>query len=114
MRMLEQAEASKVEIKNAYKSQRGTHWATYTSGKHKLVSDMELFIISTQGVSSRVVIWPMEKQDSLTSMVLTAACVPQKTTSTVGNVPEKGRHDAELVQMSSPRPGAGRRTTTER
>ena len=45
---------------------------TYTSGKHTLGLDMELFIISAQGVSPKV----REKQDSLRSKVLTAATVP--------------------------------------
>ena len=114
MRTLEQVGTNEFEILIAYKSPRRIHRVTYTSGKYMLVINMELFIISAQAVSLRVVIWPMEKQDSLMSIVLTAAGVSQKITSTVGNVLNKGRHEAELVWMSSPHLGAGRRTTTER
>jgi len=51
-----------------------------------LVFDMELFIISTQGVRPRVVIWLMKRNESLTSMVLIAAGIPQSATSAVGDV----------------------------
>jgi len=60
-RMPEQARTNEFEIRIAYKSPRGIHWATYTSGKHMMVINMELFIISVQGVSPRVVIWPRER-----------------------------------------------------
>jgi len=105
---------SEFEIRIAYKSPRGIHRATYTSGKYMPIIDMELFIISARGVSPRAMIWTMEKKEFLTSMMLIAAGIRKKTASTVRNVLAKGRHEAELVWMSLPRPGAGRRTTTER
>lgn len=70
---------------------------TYTYRKHMLVINMDPFIISTQGVSPRVVIWPMEKQDSLRNMVLIAMGIPQSAASTIRDVLEKGRHEVELV-----------------
>jgi len=69
---------------------------------------MEPVSISAQGISPRVVIWPIEQQDYLRSMVLIAAGILQPAASIVRDVPEKGIHEAELVQMSSPQPWAGR------
>jgi len=77
---LEQAVSSEFEICMAYKSPR----AAYTSE-----TPMKLFISFAQGMHPTVVIWPMEKQDSLRSMVLTVVGVPQATASLVGDVPEK-------------------------
>ncbi len=96
-RTLEQVGISEIESRIAYKSPRAIHRANYTSRKHMLNIDMELFIISAQGISPRVVIWLWKQRDSLRSMVLTAVGIPQTTTSTVGDVPEKRRHKSEWV-----------------
>lgn len=90
MRMLEQVGTNEFEIQITYKSPRGIHRVTYTSIKYMLLIDMELFIISAQGVSSRAVIWPMEKKDSLTRMELTTVGVPHKTASTQGMYQKRG------------------------
>lgn len=71
---------------------------------------MELVGISAQGISPRVVIWLMEQKDYLRSMVLIVAGIPQPAASIVGGVLEKGRHEVELVWMSSPRPRTGQQT----
>jgi len=69
---------------------------------------MELFIIDTKGVSLGVVIWPMEMQDFLDSVVSTAVGAAQSLAPTIGDVPEILRHEAELVWMPLPNPWAGR------
>ena len=85
---------SEFEILITYKSSRDIHRATYPSRIYMLVVDMELFIIFAQGVSPRVVIWLRERQDFLGSMVLTATGIPWSVASIVGDVLEKGRHEA--------------------
>jgi len=110
--MLEQAAIQEFEIRLAYKTPRNNYQATYTSIKHMLSLDMALFIISTQGVSPQVIIWPRGQLDYLRRMVLIAAGVPQLVESIVGDVPEKRRHEAEVVCIPSPCPWAGQKTTT--
>lgn len=92
----------------ACKSPWGIRWEAYTSE-----IQMELFIISTTGMHPKVVIWLRGEQDSLRSPVLIAMGIPQATTSLAGDVPEKMECEVELVRMSSPRLGAGWRTTIE-
>lgn len=109
---LEYAAIQKFEIRIAYKTIRNSYQATYTSTKCMLSLDMVFFIISAEGVIPQVVIWPRGQSDYPRSMVLIATCVPQPTDSIVGDVPEQRRHEAKVVQMSSPHPRAGRKTTT--
>jgi len=56
------------------------------------------------------VIWSIEMQCFLKSTVLTVVGTTQSSASMVMDVPEIGRHDAELVQMPLPHPWAGQRT----
>ena len=46
--------------------------------------------------------------------MLTTVGATHSSTSTVGDVLENGRHEAELVEMPSPRLGAHQRTTLEK
>ncbi len=83
------------------------HCENYASKKSQLFTDMELFIISKQGLSLMVVLWPLERQGSLRNMVLTAVGTMQSSTSLVGDVLENGGHEPELVWMPQPCPGPG-------
>jgi len=68
---------------------------------------MELFITYAQGVSLRVVIWPMEMKDFLDNFVLMAIGAAQSSAPTVGDVPKILKNEAKLVQMSLPNPWDG-------
>lgn len=74
---------------------------------------MEMFIIYAQGMHPKVVIWTIERQDSLRSMWLTAAGISQAVASPVGDVPEEKEREAELVRRPSPCPMAIQCTTTK-
>lgn len=56
-----------------------------------------MFIISAQGWNLKVVIWPMKKQDSLRSMVLTVAGILEAATSSLGYVLKRREHVAEFI-----------------
>lgn len=71
-------------------------------------TDMELFMIYAQGVSPRVVIWPMEMQEFLVSMVSTITGTMHISAPRVRDVLEILRHKAKLVRMPLPNPWAGR------
>jgi len=63
------------EFQNDYKSQGDIHRMIYHFKNIKLLclsTGMELLIIDAKGVSLGVVIWPMEMQDLLDSVVSTA------------------------------------------
>lgn len=73
--MLEKEGTTEFEFQNAYKSQGGISRTICGFERSKLLClsiGMELFIIDAKGVSPRVVIWPMELQDFLDSVVLMA------------------------------------------
>lgn len=75
---------------------------------YSLKTLMELFIIHAQGMCPKIVIWLMERQDSLRSRGVTPIA------SLVGDVLEKREHKVELVQRPSPCPRASWCTTTEK
>lgn len=96
------------EFRNAYKSQAGICQTICDFEESKLLclpTEMELFISYAQGVSPRVVIWPMEIQDFLDSMVSMVTDTAQSLTPTVGDLLEILRHEAQLVLMLLPNHG---------
>lgn len=105
---LKQAVVSTFKICMTYKSPKVLHWVAYTSE-----IEMELFIISVQGMCLKVVIWLMERQDSLRNMGMTTAGIPHIATSPAGDVLENREREEKLVRRPSPHLGVGRRATTE-
>ena len=97
IRTPEKEGANKFEFTNTYKPQGGIHQTSCAFENLKLLcfpTAMELLSIYAQGVSLRVVIWPMEMQGFLKNTVLIVAGTAQGSALMVGDVPEIYRHEA--------------------